>query len=193
MLSLVKYESNKFDYYFNILYSSWVKKNFKHCGKFFNVKKPTYFKGLRYISIGDNFNARENLRIECWDKFSNKSYNPIIEIGENVTMNFNIHIGCINKIIIGNNVLFSSNIFITDHFHGFINSEDIQLHPIDRELYSKGPVIIEDDVWIGENVSIMPNVTIGKNCIIGANSVVTKSFPSNSVIAGVPAVLIKTI
>lgn len=45
-----------------------------------------------------------------------------------------------------------------------------------RPLFSKGEVIIEDNVWIGEGVAVMPNVTIGKNSIIGANSVVTKSI-----------------
>jgi acetyltransferase-like isoleucine patch superfamily enzyme len=54
-------------------------------------------------------------------------------------------------------------------------------------------VIIEDNVWIGEGAAIMPNVTIGSNSIIGANSVVTHSFPSNSVIGGIPAKLIKTL
>ena len=60
-------------------------------------------------------------------------------------------------------------------------------------MFSKGPVIIGNNVWIGSGVIILPNVTIGDNCIIGANSVVTKSFDKNSVIAGNPARLIKTL
>ena len=60
-------------------------------------------------------------------------------------------------------------------------------------MVSKGPVIIEDNVWIGEGVCVLPNVTIGRNSIVGANSVVTKSFSENSVIAGNPAKLIKVL
>ena len=55
------------------------------------------------------------------------------------------------------------------------------LPPLQRPLYSKGPVIIEDDVWLGEKVSVMPGVHIGRGAIIGANSVVTKDIPDYSV------------
>ncbi|RZL62547.1 MAG: acyltransferase, partial [Pedobacter sp.] len=116
-----------------------------------------------------------------------------IIIGNDVSINFDCHIACVNKISIGNNVLMASKVFITDHFHGNASKASIALPPSKRVVESKGPVIIEDNVWVGEGVAIMPNVTIGQNSIIGANAVVTKSFPANSVIAGNPAKLIKTI
>lgn len=50
-----------------------------------------------------------------------------------------------------------------------------------------GKVIIKDNVFIGANATILPGVTIGENSIIGANSVVTKSIPKDSVVAGNPA------
>ncbi|MBL4705246.1 MAG: hypothetical protein JKY54_12045, partial [Flavobacteriales bacterium] len=48
-------------------------------------------------------------------------------------------------------------------------------------------------VWFGANVIILPEVEIGNNCVVGAGSVVTKSFPDNSVIVGNPAKVIRTI
>jgi acetyltransferase-like isoleucine patch superfamily enzyme len=69
----------------------------------------------------------------------------------------------------------------------------LSIPPSERKLISKGPVIIGDNVWVGEGVAILPNVTIGRNCIIGTNSVVTKSIPENSVAAGIPAKVIKKI
>ncbi|MBO1922991.1 acyltransferase [Thiomicrorhabdus sp. 6S3-12] len=116
-----------------------------------------------------------------------------MQIGDNVSINFNCHIGCVNKILIGNNVLIASNVFITDHSHGSINEADLEKPPKDRALVSKGAVIIEDNVWIGDGVSIFANVTIGKNSIIGANSVVTKSIPENCVAVGTPAQVIKNL
>lgn len=158
----------------------------------FLLKSPTYLMGGKYIKIGNNFHASYRFRMEAWDNYKNKKYNPSIIIGDNVSFSDNCHIGAINKIKIGNNVLIGSNVYITDHYHGSTRIADLEKHPLDRNLESKGSVIIDDDVWIGDGVSIMPNVTIGKSCIIGANSVVTKSFPEGSIIAGCPAKIIKS-
>ena len=63
--------------------------------------------------------------------------------------------------------------------------------PRERNIYSKGPVIIGNNVWIGDKVTICPNVTIGDGAIIGANSVVTKDVPAFSIVAGSPVRIIK--
>lgn len=168
-------------------------KNFKYLGKLSTIPNDAIILNAKYISIGKNFGAMRNLRIEAWDYYEGVNYEPKIYIGDNVCMNTDIHIGAINNISIGNNVLFASRIFITDHFHGKILAEELSSAPQKRKLFSKGSVTIEDNVWIGEGVSILPDVTIGKNSIIGANAVVTNSFPKNSIIAGVPAKLIKTL
>jgi acetyltransferase-like isoleucine patch superfamily enzyme len=170
----------------------WLtQRKFKSFGKGAHVHGPVFIKNPQYISIGDNFSALWNLRIEAWDQYYTDSFSPQIIIGNNVGLNSDVHIGCINKITIGNNVLMASRIYISDHAHGEINKQALDLPPAKRNLVSKGPVVIEDNVWIGEGVCILPNVTIGKNSIIGANAVVNESFPENSVIAGVPAKLIR--
>jgi len=102
-----------------------------------------------------------------------------------------VHIGCTNKIVIGDNVLIASRVYITDHSHGEVTIDALNIPPNFRPIISKGPVIIEDNVWIGEGVCILSGVTIGKNAIIGANSVVTKNVSPNSVVGGVPARVIK--
>lgn len=175
----------------NNLYSYWISNSIKNCGIGFHIQSPVNIKGSKYMSIGSNFFSGDRLRLECWDEFAGVKFSPELRIGDNVAMNFNVHIGCIFKVTIGNNVLFGSNILITDHQHGFIDQRDIPLSPVKRKLWSSGSVKVEDDVWIGENVCIMPNVTIGRGCIIGANSVVTKSFPQYCVIGGIPAKIIK--
>lgn len=173
--------------------SGYIKKQFKSCGDNFSVRYPFYYLGLEHITIGDNFSSFPGLRIEAHSQHLNYTFTPEFTIGNNVSVNHDCHFGCSNKVHIGNNVLIASKVFITDHQHGHTTQEALQLPPSERKLFSKGPVIVEDNVWIGEGVSIMPGVTIGANSIIGANAVVTKSFPANSVIGGIPAKLIKTI
>ena len=60
-------------------------------------------------------------------------------------------------------------------------------------MYSKGPVIIEENVWIGDKVTILPGVTVGQGAVIAANSVVSKDVPAFSVVGGIPAKVIKNI
>jgi acetyltransferase-like isoleucine patch superfamily enzyme len=58
--------------------------------------------------------------------------------------------------------------------------------------YPSQPVSIGNDCWFGANAVILPGVNLGTGCVIGANAVVTRSFPEYSVIAGVPARLLRT-
>ena len=72
------------------------------------------------------------------------------------------------------------------------------IHPFDykerrKPVESSKPITIGDDCWLGGGVIVCPGVTIGDRCIIGAGSVVTKDIPSHSVVAGVPAKVIKSI
>ncbi|QYS86606.1 hypothetical protein JJC03_00550 [Flavobacterium oreochromis] len=95
---------------------------------------------------------------------------------------------------IGNNVLLASKIYISDCSHGSYagNTDDSHpdISPNKRQLFAK-PVVIEDNVWLGEFVSVLPGVTIGKGTIVGANSVVSKSLPPYVIAVGAPAKPIK--
>lgn len=99
----------------------------------------------------------------------------------------------INKVVIGNNVLIASRVFITDHNHGSYSGDDhsIPTSLVVKRSLSSSPVELKDNCWVGEGVCIMPGVTIGENSIVAANSVVTKDVESNTIVAGVPAKAIK--
>lgn len=156
------------------------------------VSHPLYLYGAQYITVGNNFRAEPGLRLEAIDKYMGDTYHPNIIIGNGVDINFGAHIGAIDRVEIGNNVLIGSHVLITDHSHGSTSGEDMFLMPIMRPLVSKGPVIIENNVWIGEGACILAGVRIGQNAIIGANAVVTRDVPAGSVVGGIPAKVIGT-
>lgn len=80
-------------------------------------------------------------------------------------------------IYLGNGVLIAPGVLIIDNSHGTSDINDLVMNPRARHLASNGPVIIDDNVWIGERAMIMPGVHIGKGSIIGAGSVVTHDVP----------------
>lgn len=168
-----------------------LKKSFGALGINSVIPLQNTFINPQYIYIGNHFQSLYNLRLEAWDCYYEQKFTPYISIGDNVSMNTDIHIGCINRIEIGNYVMLASRVYISDHSHGNLFGDDLKLPPVKRPLVSKGPVVIEDNVWIGEGACIMPGVRIGKNAIIGANSVVTKDVPANAVMAGVPAKVLR--
>jgi len=173
------------------IYSIWISNDFKKVGEGFYMQSPLYLYGGKNIEIGNNFFGGKRLRMDTFEGYLGNIFNPKIIIGNNVSFQTDCHIGAINEIIIGNNVLVASKVYISDHSHGKVNYEDLDFGPSERKLYSKGAVIIEDNVWLGEAVVILPGVRIGKNSVIGANAVVTKSIPENSVAVGNPARVVK--
>lgn len=177
----------------NIYITKSIISKFKEVGNDIHFEYPISTIGLSCISIGNNFTARKNIKLRAFKEFQDQKFEPEIVFGNNVSIESDCHIGCINKIIIGNNVLIASNVYISDHMHGLPDYSDIEIAPLKRQLSSKGPVIIGDNVWIGEKVIVLPGVTIGKNSIIGANAVVTKDIPEYSIAVGIPAKVIKTI
>lgn len=178
---------------FNRVYSVWISDMFKSFGNDSVVQQSMHLLGGKYISIGNKTSIGTRAILTAWDKYGLDTFYPEILIGNNVSIGDDCHITAINRIEIGNNVLTGKKITITDNAHGKSNKESLALSPLLRPLYSSGPVIIEDGVWIGDKVTILANVRIGKNAIIGSNAVVTKNIPANSVAVGIPAKVIKLI
>jgi acetyltransferase-like isoleucine patch superfamily enzyme len=140
------------------------------------------FMNSKWIKIEKNAGFGYLCRIECYESPILESNNstPKICIGENTSFGDFVHIGAINGVSIGKNVLGASKILIIDHDHGkagkYLESYT-NVPPTKRELISKGKIIIEDNVWIGESVVILAGSFIGKGSIIAANSLVKGIVP----------------
>ena len=100
-----------------------------------------------------------------------------------------LHNTIIGPVEIGSHVNLAQGITVTALNHNFSNTNK----RIDEQGVSTNPVTIEDDVWVGANAVILPGVTIGEHCVVAAGAVVTKDVPPHSLVAGVPAKVIKQI
>ena len=98
-----------------------------------------------------------------------------------------LHNTIIGPVTIGSHVNLAQGITVTALNHNFSETDK----RIDEQGVSTTPVTIEDDVWIGANAVILPGVSIGTHSVVAAGAVVTKDVPPHSLVAGVPAKVIK--
>ncbi|MCX6160787.1 MAG: acyltransferase [Ignavibacteriae bacterium] len=150
-----------------------------HKGKKALIRRRTRMDILPFnkFSIGDNST------IEDFSTINNGVGDVIIGSGTRIGMS-NVIIG---PVTIGNNVILAQNIVLSGLNHGY---EDINTPPRLQKV-TVNPIVVEDDVWIGANALLAAGVNIGKHTVSAGGSVVTKSVPPFSVVAGNPAKLIK--
>ena len=144
------------------------------------LRRPLYIRGKKSIIGGKNLTTGYSCRFDLDGKKST------LFIGENCQFGDNTHVVAYNHVEIGNDVLIASKCFISDTSHGqYVGDKQSSplIAPNSRPLYCK-TVIINENVWIGENVVILAGAEIGKGCIIGANSVITKKIPDYSMVIG---------
>lgn len=153
------------------------------------IRLPFDIRNKKYIKIGAKFTTGFGCRIEAYPL----DESVVLKFGKNVQINDYVHIAAGEKIIIGDNVLIASKVFISDLNHGNYkgNNQDSPLSLPNSRKLSTSPIEIKDNVWIGEGVCVMSGVTIGVGCIVGALSVVTRDLPDFSIAVGAPAKVIK--
>lgn len=117
-----------------------------------------------------------------------QTFDSKISIGSRVTSTGQLQVAAMSEVIIEDDVMFATNVNITDGFHGYTRIDEPYKY---QEIINIKPITIKQGCWIGQNVVIFPGVTIGEMTIIGANSVVTKSIPSRCIAVGAPAKVIK--
>jgi len=150
--------------------------------------------GSKYIFIGKHASIKRQAWIEAISSYQTQTFSPTIKIGQKFFASESLHISAINKIEIGDNCLFGSGVYISDHNHG-VYKGDVQSSPLEppilRKLVSFGSVTIGSNVWLGDNVIIVGPVNIGNGVIVGANSVITKDIPEHTMVAGSPIKILK--
>jgi len=166
---------------YNILVAKWYLRKCTSVGHFVSTNKKPIIKNNGIINLSDHVRIWSNTNQTIL--FTAK--NAILEVGENSRINGS-HISVSNKLVIGKNVRIAPYCIIIDS----------DFHKVDDHFSNEGvskPIIIEDDAWITMHCMIMKGVTIGKGAVVASGAVVTKDVPPYTVVAGVPAKIIKKI
>jgi len=142
----------------------------------------------RCLKFGSKILIRDFARLEGIEIYQQERFKPVIEIGDHVVIEQNLHLTCAQKIQIGKNTAIAANVTITDINHPYKNIDlPPELQPIEVN-----EVHIGEDCKIYNNAVILPGTTLGKHCVVGANSVVTgRNYLPYSIIVGAPAIVVK--
>lgn len=167
------YDFEKFRGFIFLIFNKLFFKQIKYP---FALYPNTYIRNKSKISFGENVTV-------AYGAFISPKIHLIV--GNNVWLGNNCFIA--GKVEIGNDVMIGPNVSIPGANHTFKETSI----PMRNQGNSMVGTVIENDVWIGANVVILDGTTIGQGSIIAAGSIVTKSIEQYSIVAGVPAKIIK--
>lgn len=149
---------------------------------------PWTLKNRRYITIGANTRIGPFATIHALTRYRGRPLQGKVNIGSNVYIGGRLWLFSAHSVSIGDECVLSEDVYITDNGHGL---DPRAGNIMDQPLTSKGPVTLGRGVFVGYGCSILDGVSLGDHCVVGSRSVVTRSFPAYSMIAGSPARLIK--
>ena len=184
------------------------------CGTFHkNISKKVFVgKGVklyekRYLSVGDNTKLHDHVKIdalsrdgvsigkrcvigahsaiECTGSLS--AVGKGVSIGDNTSFGSNCYFGAAGGIVIGKDVIAGQNIRFHAENHNYLDKDK----PIREQGVTHQGIRVGDNCWIGAGVVFLDGAEIGAGCVVAANAVVTKKFPCNVVIGGIPARILK--
>ena len=148
---------------------------------------PYWLYNPQCVEIGARCSVGQFTKINPLIEYNGTPQSGEIILGDDVHIGGFTQIHSMHRLEIGDGCVLSEHVYMSDVAHGFDPAAGLIMK---QALESKGPVRIGKQVFIGYGCSVLPGVTLGDHCIVGTRSVVTRSFPAYSMIAGSPARLI---
>lgn len=145
-------------------------------GRGTTIVGPRTLKGIGLIHIGRDCAIFENVWLQC-----EPGAGPLT-IGDRTYVGHDCHIHAMDAVELGTDCMLADGVFISSAGHP---------HRAHHSSMGTGAITIGDGVFIGQHAIILGGVSIGSGAVIGAQAVVTSDVPAGSVVAGVPARIIK--
>jgi len=161
---------------------------FKQFGNGSYIRRPLCIRNSKFISIGEKVSVCNGVRLEVIQ--DRKGRIPQLTIGRGTNIEQNVHIVCHSRVQIGCNVSITGHCCIVDVTHPFAEVQ----YPVKigaRMQHDDSFVEIGDGSFIGFGAVILPNVRLGRYVVVGSNSVVARDVPDYTVVAGIPARIIR--
>ena len=169
------------------LFSLSVGGAFAEFGKNSVIQLPVRLVGEHRIAIGSNVFFASGGWLQVVEN-GEPSDEVALRIGDGCAFAGGCVLSAVKSLTLGRNVVTARNCYIADHSHAYTA---VGVPTAEQGLTDILPVVIEDDVWLGQNVVILPGVRIGRGAVVGANSVVHSDVPSYSVAVGIPARIVR--
>jgi acetyltransferase-like isoleucine patch superfamily enzyme len=164
--------------------------NLRQLGAGSYVLRPRFLLNPDRIEVGTDCFIGRYVVLYALTGYGSQTFDSRIILGNDVYVGNWTQLHAMGSMIIEDGCVLSDYVYVSDMSHGL----DPGKGPIMKQpISSKGPVRLGEHTFVGFGSAILPGVRLGKHCIVGARSVVTKSFPDFSVIAGNPAMPIKNL
>jgi acetyltransferase-like isoleucine patch superfamily enzyme len=158
-------------------------------GRDLDLEEGVFINGLsrRGVVFGDRCTVGRGAVIAPSGIFGGEPGEGLL-MGDHSNLGAWAYVGCSGFISVGSNVLMGPRVSLLAEDHNAVSTEE----PIKAQGVTRLPITIEDDVWLGAGATVVGGVTVGRGSILAAGSVVTKDVAPFSVVAGVPATLVRT-
>ena len=147
--------------------------------------------GEEHIALGDDTLIAAHVSLSVGmapgQPLSPGATSPVLRIGDRCSIGRGSHLVAHRSVVIGDDVMTGPHCYVTDQNHVYADPEV----PVGLQWPSEDPVVIGAGSWLGAGAVILPGTRLGRNCVVGAGAVVRGDFPDHSVLAGVPAKVIR--